>query len=737
MSGRGAYYREKYGGGRGGRGGGGGRGRGGGGGRRFGDEGRGDVFSGMDGGSGDSGVRGGESVEKSSADLAELLRRIDHKPYGAYKDLYGSIYKFSQPMPFSVEVVYVQGDPYAAPSRLRVLLPLSSVGYPVELYANDIRKVGLCDYLTRSFCRTARREGADIKEGGQGWGGAKGGQLKMDEPGQHILPRTSTQLFPEKGYVEVRFNLGLPARGRSIEGGWCYQIIFEILPVLIKSALFYESLNKAELRNHVLIAEDQEALRSMLDAKGLVGFVRNGAILPRRSGASDLPQQASQNPSKFESPPSMQVEFTLPNSGPISGMGIRKGVTLIVGGGFHGKSTLLSALEVGIYNHIPGDGREFVCCDRTAVKICAEDGRSVVDLDISPFINNLPRGRPTTSFSTTCASGSTSQSANILEQLELGCSCLMLDEDTCATNFMYRDHLMGQLVSGNKEPITPFLERVKELYAKWGVSTVMVVGGCGAYFSVADNVIMMDSFEAKDATAEAKAIVAEDTSISSSSAAVLDNPAGYFSATFASTRGVQPSSLRLRDGDQMKVKDLGKIQIGRESQDANGDNNYLDLTGLQQLTETGQTKLIGEALQTISTLPEKDENLDQLLTSLYVDASSNGLDIFVSGRHRSMGDLSFVRKFELAAAINRWRSLRVRSASNATASVPLGRQVSDGSTFSMDSGSSAFYGDGAFDEYDDHPMSNQGFRGKTGGGGSGRESYGSAKGVRARESKGF
>merc|ERR1711871_1007828 len=213
-----------------------------------------------------------------------------------------------------------------------------------------------------------------------------------------------------------------------------------------------------------------------------------------------------------------------------------------------------------------------------------------------------------------------------------------------------------------------------------------------------------------DATAEAKAIVAEDTSISSSSASVLDNPAGYFSATFASTRGVQPSSLRLPDGDQIKVKDLGKIQIGRESQDANGDNNYLDLTGLQQLTETGQTKLIGEALQTISTLPEKDENLDQLLTSLYVDASSNGLDIFVSGRHRSMGDLSFVRKFELAAAINRWRSLRVRSASNATASVPLGRQVSDGSTFSMDSSSSAFYGDGAFDEYDDHPMSNQGFR---------------------------
>ena len=253
--------------------------------------------------------------------------------------------------------------------------------------------------------RVARREGADIKEGGQGWGGAKGGQLKMDEPGQHILPRTSVQLFPAKGYLEVRFWLGLPARGRTIEGGWCRELLFETVPMLIRMALIHDELDKSELRQHVLSNEDQQALRGMLDAAGLVAFVRNGAVLPRRSGASDLP--LTQNPAQFQTPPSMHAEFTLPNCGRIAGMGVRKGVTLIVGGGFHGKSTLLSALELGIYNHIPGDGREYVCCNDTAVKIRAEDGRSVTDLDISPFINNLPRGKPTTSFSTTCASGST------------------------------------------------------------------------------------------------------------------------------------------------------------------------------------------------------------------------------------------------------------------------------------------------------------------------------------------
>jgi predicted ABC-class ATPase len=667
-------------------------------------------------------------MHRSSGDLSDLLHRIDNKPYGAYKDLYGSIYDFTTPtIPYMIEVVYVQGDPYAAPSRLSVKIPLSALAYPADLYSNSIRKVALADYLTRSFCRIARREGADIKEGGQGWGGAKGGQLKMDEPGQHILARTSAQVFPEQGQLEVRFNLGLPARGRSIEGGWCHELLFKTVPMLIKMALAHDALDQSALRQHVLCAEDQEALRGMLDEKGLTAFVKNGAVLPRRSGASDLPQQSSQNPSLFQSPPSMQVAFTLPNCGRVEGMGVKKGVTLIVGGGFHGKSTLLGALEVGIYNHIPGDGREYVVCNNTAVKICAEDGRSVTDLDISPFINNLPRGRPTTSFSTTCASGSTSQSANILEQLELGCTCLMLDEDTCATNFMYRDHLMGQLVSGNKEPITPFLERVKELYATWGVSTVMVVGGCGAYFSVADSVIMMDSFEAKDVTAEAQAIVAGVAT--ATSAGGSSSP--YFSNTFSSRRGIETASLRLRDGDQMRVKDLGKIQIGRESQDANGDDNYLDLRGVNQLTETGQTKLIAEALQTIASSPDRDECFDTLLEALYSKVQASGLDAMVSGRFKGMGDLSYVRKFELASAVNRWRSLRIKTASSAAAperpSFPT-RQESDASHFSMDS--TAFDGNGSFDEYDDHPMGHQGRGNGNGNGGGG---YGSSKGVRAKE----
>ena len=101
-------------------------------------------------------------------------------------------------------------------------------------------------------------------------------------------------------------------------------------------------------------------------------------------------------------------------------MGIRKGITLIVGGGYHGKSTLLKALEAGVYNHIAGDGREFVITDDTAFKLRAEDGRSITGVDISPFIKNLPNKKDTVHFSTEDASGSTSQAANLMEALESG-----------------------------------------------------------------------------------------------------------------------------------------------------------------------------------------------------------------------------------------------------------------------------------------------------------------------------
>ena len=638
------------------------------------------------------------------------MRRLDQKPYGAYKDLLdnefhlGATASTDRLPPLKLEVVFVQSDPFAAPSRLRTRIPLRDLGYPEDWTANPVRVVALCDFLQRGFVHALKDEGADRKAGGGGWGGAKGGHMRMEEPGQHVLARTGVQLID--GHIEARFQLGLPATGRTIQGQWCCSLLTQVVPAVLRQAFALSSLDSGAVQRHVCSVEAQATLRDLLDARGLVAFVRNGAVLPRRSGQSDLPllgpadqqsqsQAQSQSQSqaqstplrRFESPPSMLVAFDLPHVGRVEGMGIAKGVTLIVGGGFHGKSTLLAALEVGVYNHIPGDGREFVCVSESAVKIRAEDGRSVTELDISPFINNLPHARSTTSFSTTCASGSTSQSANIVEMLEMGSRCLLLDEDTCATNFMFRDAEMGRIVHADKEPITPFLHRVRELWAAHGVSTVMVVGGCGSFFAVADTVVMMDEFAAKDVTARAKAIAAESAAAAAAvgassgagagAGAGAGTSAGVFARNFSSARRVLAGSLALHDGDQLRVKDLGKIQIGRESHDADGNTRVLDLTGLEQLCELGQTRAIAEALQTLPRLWGRDSavELQAELSALVARASvvgkaapEGGLDTLTHGRNKGQGDLSQVRRFELAAAINRWRSLQTVSAAPAAAS---------------------------------------------------------------------
>ncbi|MBM6838315.1 ABC-ATPase domain-containing protein, partial [Clostridium saudiense] len=240
-----------------------------------------------------------------------------------------------------------------------------------------------------------------------------------------------------------------------------------------------------------------------LNSKGLVAFVANNSILPRESGVSSKPLRDGK---RFISPKELEIEFNTPNRGIIKGMGIPKGITLIVGGGYHGKSTLLRALELGVYNHIEGDGREFVITEDTAVKVRAEDGRAITNTDISLFINNLPNGKDTKSFNTENASGSTSQAANIVEGIESGANTLLIDEDTSATNFMIRDSIMQKLVAKEKEPITPYIDVAKSLYNRLAISTILVAGSCGDFFDIADLVIQMDNYEPFEVTDKAKAL---------------------------------------------------------------------------------------------------------------------------------------------------------------------------------------------------------------------------------------
>jgi len=561
--------------------------------------------------------------------LRQLLLQLDGRGYKAYKEIKGS-YTFTN---FSLIIDRVQGDPFASPSQLRVQVPQSIADFPPNLYQTYSREIALRDYLTRQFDKEARNVSSRRGTG-------KSGLIAIVQVGQAILDRTSA--FVSDEIVEVRFVVGLPARGRNILGRQAVEMLCEDIPEIVDKALKYSSLDKKKIQQQVETLEDADWLRQQLPQQGLVAFIPDGAILPRRSGVDERPMLTDAVP--FKSPATLQVEFTCPNRGLVTGMGIPAGVTLIVGGGYHGKSTLLKAIELGVYNHIPEDGRELVVTHPAAMKIRAEDGRSIASVDISPFINQLPQDRSTRQFSTTNASGSTSQAANIMEALEAGAQLLLVDEDTAATNFMIRDRRMQQLIAKDKEPITPFIDKVRQLYTDYGVSTILVMGGSGDYFDVADTIIAMENFQPQDVTEKAKAIAQQHST--------ERTPEGGEQFGQITPRVPLPESIDPSRGQRevkLKVRDVDEVVFGTEE---------IDLSAVEQIVEAGQLRAIasaivyakGQYINGCRTLPE-------ILNGVMADLESQGLDLL---SNLPEGDFVLFRRFELAAALNRLRTLKVR-----------------------------------------------------------------------------
>lgn len=559
--------------------------------------------------------------------LRRLLQSLDGQSYKAYKQLKGS-YAFKT---FDLWIDYVQGDPFAAPSRLRVTVPRPAAGFPESLWENPVRAVALADFLTRQFYDQAWQLQSHR-------GSGKSGQIEIARPSQAILPRTAIQVKARA--VEVRFRVGLPGFGRRIAGLQALALLCEDLPELVEETVLYQSLDPEALRRHCDTAEDAHCLRQQLPQQGLVAFIADEALLPRRSGVDDRPLESG---ILFDSPDAMRVSLTCPHQGQVTGLGIPEGVTLIVGGGYHGKSTLLRAIEAGIHNHIPGDGREYVVTQENAVKVRAEDGRSVISVDISPFINRLPQGQSTQAFSTSNASGSTSQAANIVEAIEAGATVLLVDEDTSATNFMIRDHRMQALIAKDKEPITPFIDKVRQLYRDKGISTVLVMGGSGDYFDVADRVIAMDNYCPQDVTEQAKALAIEY--------ATQRSPEGGDAFGELTPRIVLPQSIDPRRGKRevsVKVRATEEIRIGTET---------VDLSAIEQLVESGQLKAISAAiLYAQQYWMHPPQSLPDLLAGVMTDVAHHGLDCLEA---QPTGDLVAFRALELAAVLNRLRTLEV------------------------------------------------------------------------------
>lgn len=568
--------------------------------------------------------------------LKKILLSIDGRGYKAYKQIEGA-YKFDF---FDLFIDHVQGDPFAAPSRLRVRVKQEVAQIPGWAFENPHRQMACCDFMTRTFAKAIRK----YAEGKRGSG--KSGLFAVDVPGQQVLKRTSCLV--NEDFVEIRFVCGLPAAGRRVLGREAMEMFFDELPRIVEEALLYRNINEENLKRHVEVVEDHFYIKEQLKEQKLVSFIADGSILPRESGVSQRPMRR-EDAVAFSSPPSLRVTMTLPNRGEITGMGIPEGVTLITGGGYHGKTTLLEAIEMGVYPHIPGDGREYVATVEETAKIRAEDGRSVKGVDISPFINNLPGGKDTSFFSTEDASGSTSQAANIQEALEMGVKLLLIDEDTSATNFMIRDARMQRLIAKDKEPITPFIDHVRGLFEQLGVSTILVIGGSGDYLDVADKVIMMDEYVPLDVTQEAMSVA---QSIKTNRAKEAQKV-----PFIPSSRVPVPGSINPHLGKKLKIKANGlrSITFGRDN---------MDLGALSLLVDESQTRMIAQIWHYayVKGYIDGRRSIVEIIDKVFGDIQEKGMDVISPHRYGHPGDYALPRKFETAFAINRLRSLKIARA---------------------------------------------------------------------------
>lgn len=579
---------------------------------------------------------------KNSEELRQQLRSINRKSYPAYKGLKG-LYHFGN---YILSIDHVQGDPFASPSHVSIQISHRDTGFPVEYYKDTLTGTTLCDYLTRQFEKQVSQYSFRAK------GSGKSGLLTVSHCGQEILSRTACEIT-EKG-ITARFFVGFPANGRTINATELEKIFFDFLPVCIQKSFFYSSLNAKELQNYIELAEDQEFIRQTLPAKNLCAFIADGSILPRESGISSRPMKASV---PFTSPDSLRISINLPHKGKITGMGIPKGITLIVGGGYHGKSTLLNALELGVYNHIPGDGREYVITDATAVKLRSEDGRFIKDVDISMFINDLPNKKDTHCFSTLDASGSTSQAAGIVESMEAGSHLFLLDEDTSATNFMVRDAFMQQVIQREKEPITPFLERAEDLYKKAGISTILVAGSSGAFFHIADTIIQMDNYVPKDITASVKKLCSQ---YPLPAVSVTDFQLPYSHRIMSRPA---ESSKHLRHNSRGNHSDSGAAKPERLKTRISGTDGFslgrqeIDLRYTEQLIDAEQTAALGLLLKyAVEHLADGRRTLPEIVQFLWKNLSLHGLSFFTENQKISCG-YATPRIQEIYACLNRYRGL--------------------------------------------------------------------------------
>ncbi|WP_432497318.1 P-loop domain-containing protein [Kineococcus gypseus] len=557
-----------------------------------------------------------EARDEGGGDLAAALHRLHDAPYARYRSLTGRRWPLLPGATF--ELVRAQADPFAPPTRGEVRVEAAAAGFTgLDLHV-PARRRALAGYL-------ARRARA-----------AAGQVFRVDAGGQEVLQRSSCEVGAD-GSLVLRLSHHLPGPRRRVDGRTAARELTGLLPQLVRSALLAAALDAREVRAFVDAVEDASVLRARLPELGLVAFVADGSVLPRRSGVDPRP---ALDAVPFTAPPSLRVAVDLPHRGRVTGAGVPEGVTVVVGGGFHGKSTLLAALREGVHDHVPGDGRELVVTVADAAAVRAEDGRAVARVDVGAFVTGLPGGLDPHDFSTADASGSTSQAAAVVEAVEAGSRLLLVDEDTAATNLMVRDARMQALVAKAAEPLNPFVDLVRPLRAAHGVSTVLVVGASGDFLDVADRVLLMRDFRCEDVTERARQVAA--------------TPSGRA----VEAGGFPPVRHRVVDPRSLDATARGRRRVGARGTDALllGEHE-VDVRAVRQFTDASQVAGAGYALDHLAAagLLDGRRTLAEALELLAADLEGP-VQRWTGG---ASADVAVPRPHEVAAALNRLRGVRV------------------------------------------------------------------------------
>lgn len=466
--------------------------------------------------------------------LYQKIRILDGKPYGLYKSLAERTWDFGD---FILEFIHVQGDPFAPASRVLLRAKLATLGYAPEWGSGFERRLALSDYLYRKLGRLVQEKYP-----------GKDAAVIFDTAGPEMLVRNS--LWIDNGEIRACLQVRLPGEGRKIQAELAAEILTMVMPDLVSAGLYYNKGDEPAMQEHYRVLAERKEILAEMEGRGLCAFVPDGAVLPRASGLSELPLEGAV---PFVAPDELAVTLNVCGR-EIRGMGIPKGITVITGGAFHGKSTLLQALTRAVYPHVPGDGREGIVVDATALRVGVEDGRSVRGTDLSMFVRDLPGGISTKDFNTLSASGSTSEAANLLEAMEAGARTFFIDEDSSAVNFLIRDVRVRKLLGDEREPLIPLTDRIREL-ASADMNFVLVAGACGDYLDIADNIIVMANYRAECAKSTVSSWKAEGLIGSTVNARPF---AAYMQPL---QKSVRPASAVER---QVKVKLAGDtlLQIG-------------------------------------------------------------------------------------------------------------------------------------------------------------------------------